>query len=121
MDNHFGRFADDCCGSFALTELLVTYGSNRLLANIIGFGFGAALAATLACPLPSNGWMRPFHYLGEISYGLYLWHLLVLLSLLHMTTLRGQSLLWVILMGTIALASLSWHLMEKHWLTRSGH
>lgn len=86
--------------------------------TLLAMGFGAALAAMLACPLPSGGWMRPWHYLGEISYGIYLWHFLVLLSLLQMTALRGQGLLWVLLMGTLALASLSWHLMEKHWVAR---
>ena len=86
--------------------------------TLLALGFGAALAAMLACPLPSGGWMRPWHYLGEISYGIYLWHFLVLLSLLQMTALRGQNLLWVMLLGTLALSSLSWHLMEKHWVTR---
>jgi peptidoglycan/LPS O-acetylase OafA/YrhL len=88
--------------------------------TLLAVGFGAALAAMLACPLPRGGWMRPWHYLGEISYGIYLWHFLVLLSLLQMTTLRGQGLLWVLLAGTLALASLSWHLMEKHWVMRAG-
>ncbi len=86
--------------------------------TLLALGFGAALAAMVACPLPSGGWMRPWHYLGEISYGIYLWHFLVLLSLLQMTALRGRSLLWVLLLGTLVFASLSWHLMEKHWVTR---
>jgi peptidoglycan/LPS O-acetylase OafA/YrhL len=87
--------------------------------TLLALGFGAALAAMLACPLPSGGWMRPWHYLGEISYGIYLWHFLVLLSLLQMTALRGQNLFWVMLLGTLALASLTWHLMEKQWVSRS--
>jgi peptidoglycan/LPS O-acetylase OafA/YrhL len=86
--------------------------------TLLALGFGAALAAMLACPLPTGGWMRPWHYLGEISYGIYLWHFLVLLSLLQMTALRGRSLLWVLLLGTLVLASLSWHLVEKLWVTR---
>jgi peptidoglycan/LPS O-acetylase OafA/YrhL len=86
--------------------------------TLLAVGFGAALAAVLTCPLPSGGWMRPWHYLGEISYGIYLWHFLTLLSLVQMTALRGQGLLWVLLAGTLALSSLSWHLMEKHWVVR---
>ncbi len=89
--------------------------------TLLALGFGAALATMLACPLPSGGWMRPWHYLGEISYGIYLWHFLVLLSLLQMTALRGQNLFGVMLMGTLALASLTWLLMEKQWVARSSH
>jgi hypothetical protein len=43
---------------------------------------------------------------------------LVLLSLLQMTPLRGSSLLWAVMLGTLALAASSWHLMEKHWVAR---
>jgi peptidoglycan/LPS O-acetylase OafA/YrhL len=86
--------------------------------TLLALGFAAALAAALTCPLPSGGWMRPMHYLGEISYGIYLWHFLVLLSLLQMSPLRGTSLLWAVLLGTLALAATSWHLMEKHWVAR---
>lgn len=88
--------------------------------TLLALGFGAALAAVLVCPLPSGGAMRLLHGLGQISYGIYLWHFLVLLSLLQLTTLRGSTLLWVVMAGTIALAALSWHLMEKHWVARSG-
>jgi peptidoglycan/LPS O-acetylase OafA/YrhL len=86
--------------------------------TLLALGFGTAMAAMLACPLPSGRWMRPWHYLGEISYGIYLWHFLLLLALLQQTTLRGYDLLWVLLAGTLTLSSLSWHLMEKHWLKK---
>lgn len=86
--------------------------------TLLSLGFGAALAAMIACPLPSGSWIRPWHYLGQISYGIYLWHFLVLLSLLQMTALRGETLLWVLLLGTLVLASFSWHVMEKHWVSR---
>lgn len=86
--------------------------------TLLALGFGAAMAAILACPLPKGGWMRPWHYLGEISYGIYLWHFLVLLALLQLTALRGSALLWVLLAGTLTLSSMSWHLMEKHWVKK---
>lgn len=86
--------------------------------TLLAMGFAAALAAALTCPLLSGGWMRPFHYFGEISYGIYLWHFLVLLSLIQMTPMRGTSLLWAVLLGTLVLAASSWHLMEKHWVAR---
>ncbi len=31
--------------------------------TLLALGFAAALAAMLACPMPSGGWMRPWHYL----------------------------------------------------------
>ena len=69
----------------------------------------------------SGGWvMRPFRYLGEISYGIYLWHLPVLLTLLEKTTWQGGRLLGATMIFTIILASLSWHGFEKLWLTKSN-
>jgi hypothetical protein len=35
-----------------------------------------------------------------------------------MTPLRGSSLLWAVMLGTLALAASSWQLMEKHWVAR---
>lgn len=85
----------------------------------LALGFGAAMAAVLTCPFPSGALIRVLHYMGQISYGIYLWHFLILLSLLKLTSMRGNALLWMVLTGTVALSSMSWHLMEKHWVRRS--
>ncbi len=58
----------------------------------LALGFGAVQKSMLSCPLPSGGWMRPWHYLGEFSNGIYLWHFLVLQSLLQMNALSKQNL-----------------------------
>ena len=77
------------------------------------------VAAAVACPV-GGGWLFwPLRYLGEISYGLYLWHLPVLLTLMDKTPWRAGSLLWGTLAGTVVLAMFSWHAYEKPWL-RSG-
>ena len=80
----------------------------------------AGFAALLACVVmirASGGWvMRPFRYLGEISYGIYLWHIPVLLTFLDKTQWQGIQLLSATMISSIVLASLSWHGFEKLWL-----
>jgi peptidoglycan/LPS O-acetylase OafA/YrhL len=53
-------------------------------------------------------------YLGKISYGLYLWHMPVLLSLKPIFGARPGILLAWVLVLSVAMASLSWHGFEKH-------
>jgi peptidoglycan/LPS O-acetylase OafA/YrhL len=81
----------------------------------LALGFGAALAAVITCPVQGSSLLKPLRYLGEISYGIYLWHFPILLTLLSLPGLRGGRLFLVLLFGSILLASLSWHLLEKHW------
>jgi len=104
--------------------LLVTYdsywahtGMVVFFRTLLALGFGAALAAVVTCPLRGGGMLRPARYLGQISYGIYLWHFPMLLALLTLPGLRGTVLFVTLLVGTIVLASLSWHLMEKHWIS----
>ena len=84
--------------------------------TLLAMGFGALLAASITCPLRGTGILRPIRYLGQISYGIYLWHMPIVLTLVVQPDLRGSRLLVWTLIGAISLASLSWHLMEKHWV-----
>lgn len=66
---------------------------------------------------------RPVRYLGEISYGVYLWHLPLLLAIqdwLGYRTFSGH--FWVLLALTVAstvlVASLSWRLLEQPLMGR---
>lgn len=87
--------------------------------TLVCAGFAALLACVVMLPV-SGGWaMRPFRYLGEISYGIYLWHFPVLLTLLDKTQWKGGRLLGATMIFTIIIASLSWHGFEKLWLNRS--
>lgn len=83
---------------------------------LLSIGFAGLLALFLMLPGNGRGWMRPWTYLGEVSYGLYLWHLPVLMGMIAQTTWRGASLLKATLIGTFILAAMSWHFFEKLWL-----
>ena len=72
--------------------------------------------------------LRPVRYLGEISYGVYLWHLPLLLAIqdrLGYDTFSGH--FWILLALTAAssvlVASLSWRLLERpliRWVSSDG-
>jgi peptidoglycan/LPS O-acetylase OafA/YrhL len=76
-----------------------------------------------ACALNGKVWLfltTPLRYLGTISFGLYLWHLPVMLSLKEVTWLGPERALpWVIGL-TIIFASVSWHFFEQPLMRRFG-
>ncbi len=87
--------------------------------TLVCAGFAALMACVVMVP-GSGGWvLRPFRYLGEISYGIYLWHLPVLLTLVEKTPWKGSRLLGATMIFTIILASLSWHGFEKLWMNKN--
>jgi peptidoglycan/LPS O-acetylase OafA/YrhL len=58
----------------------------------------------------------PFDFLGQISYGIYLWHLIVILLLKEAGTPVGIEFLARATAYTVALATLSYYGFEKPWL-----
>lgn len=81
----------------------------------LGLTFGALVLLAVQLPDLTRVWpLRPFDYLGEISYGIYLWHLPVLLALGKMPVPASPAtMLWMTLAGVITLAALTWHLFEQ--------
>lgn len=81
---------------------------------LLSAGFAAMLCAALTFPWAGSRLLAPLRYVGDISYGLYLWHMLVLVAVTSaMPQLPGPKLLVFVLALTFGLAILSWHLLEK--------
>jgi peptidoglycan/LPS O-acetylase OafA/YrhL len=100
---------------------------NPLMAFIIG-----TMLLALIEPLPGFKWLasKPMVWLGEISYGIYLWHYPVLMFLARgvlsewRSPVLGLAALMLCLVATLTLASLSYYglekpIMQKHWKLRS--
>lgn len=60
----------------------------------------------------------PFWYLGEISYGIYLWHILVIRSLSDAKIFTAPEFLFWTLFFTITLSAFSWHFVEQPLIKR---
>jgi peptidoglycan/LPS O-acetylase OafA/YrhL len=75
-----------------------------------------ACVVFVACTLNNKLWLKltaPLRYMGVISYGIYLWHLPVLLSVQKIEGITPQEALPVIMAITVLLSAISWHLFEK--------
>lgn len=77
-----------------------------------------AMVVTLPGSVHRAVWLAPWRYLGEISYGIYLWHLPVLLTVMALPGATGSRLLVLVMIGTLALASATWHMMERPMIER---
>jgi len=70
--------------------------------------------------LPSPRWRATWRRLGELSYGVYLWHAIVLMLLIANTTWRGPTLLAATVLPTLLLAAVGWVLLERPILRRAA-
>lgn len=122
----FAAFAAGVAGLTLCQQLLVTFGPVywHNLWTVVGFRSLAAVAcallvyAAVRVPAPvMQALPRGLTYLGTISYGIYLWHMPVLV-VAQRQGFRAGSLLLVTLAGTLVLATASWELYERRWIAR---
>jgi peptidoglycan/LPS O-acetylase OafA/YrhL len=102
--SHANYWGDAAMVIFWRTGLATTFGALVLFASV----------------LPDIArWLRPLDYLGDVSYGIYLWHLPVILTLTaHSVAGSPAALLMWTLAVVIALSALTWHLMERPIIRR---
>jgi peptidoglycan/LPS O-acetylase OafA/YrhL len=86
-----------------------------LFRTLLAISFGVVVfAASIVTPSGLLGKIvSPFYYLGTISYGIYLWHLPVLLSLKHIAWLTPIYALPLVVGITIIFATVSWYFFEQ--------
>lgn len=102
-----------------LAHFHITTSSNTRTGNVLiyestlALSLGFMLYALAGRGVAWLGW-SPLRYIGRISYTMYLVHLGIILVLLPY--FRGLALTALALAATIAYASLSWFLMERHLL-----
>jgi peptidoglycan/LPS O-acetylase OafA/YrhL len=86
---------------------------------LLTLGMAGLVAAAVTFPWASIRLLAPLRYVGEISYGIYLWHLPILHVLkTHVPEIQGYSLLGHVVVCTLVLSSFSWHAFEKPWVRR---
>jgi len=57
--------------------------------------------------------VKPFDYLGKISYGMYLWHFPIMVLVVSALHLEPTLLFATSLVGTVVVASISWRFVER--------
>jgi peptidoglycan/LPS O-acetylase OafA/YrhL len=67
----------------------------------------------------ADRWLRPVNYLGETSYGIYLWHMFAVEIIVRRLGWIELPALLAVLAVTIALSALSWHAFEKPLMRRA--
>jgi peptidoglycan/LPS O-acetylase OafA/YrhL len=80
----------------------------------LGAFFLCVLAAAVRLPQAlASRWMAPVNALGEVSYGIYLWHLFAVELFVHAWGMERMPALLAVLALTLALSIASWTLLEK--------
>lgn len=108
-------------GLFALTSSILLFATNNPLAKIfidpLAYASIVIYLSTAACRSLNLG------KYGDISYGIYLYHFPIIQLLIDVGVFKIN--VWIGLVATflitLALALVSWHLIEKRLLKRTSH
>ena len=103
-------------GLFWRTPWIITFSRTLFALTLVTLVFSA-------CCLQGRVWLmltHPLRYLGEISYGVYLWHLPVIMALKRLPWVDGATALPIVIGMTTLFASVSWHFFEKPIMARWG-
>lgn len=112
-------------GILAISQLwpVMRLASNTRAANTLVYSLSVLGSVSLvAWTLADRGWLRsflstrPMRFIGQISYTMYLVHLIPIFLLEHYTH-SGPLIALIALPVTLAYATLSWFLMEKPLIT----
>lgn len=71
-----------------------------------------------ALAFSQHPFVRRLHPTIDISYGVYLWHMVVVNTLVHWAIASGFSAFVIVIVGSIVLGTISWYAVEKPALTR---
>jgi len=86
---------------------------------LLGMGFAAVVCCAITLPHAAHPLWKPLRYWGDINYGLYLWHFLVITAMTGMAaSLEGGRLLVHVFIWTTLLSVASWHLIEQPNIAR---
>lgn len=89
-----------------------------------GVGFASVIAASYLGRGPGIDWarLRPFVFVGIVSYGFYLWHVPVILFAKRLGLLPSDfvAAAALTLPISLAIATASWHLLERPMIARAS-
>jgi len=71
------------------------------------------VTAVLLPNVLARRWLAPFHLVGEMSYGIYLWHLFAITLAIEAFGKRPAEVLAATLVSTLAVSAVSWLAFER--------
>lgn len=87
-----------------------------LFRSLVAAFAAVAVLAALAVPRRLSPAWRPLLHLGRISYGIYLWHLIVLTLVQRHVPVQGVLAVLLIIGATLVLSEISWRWVEQPFI-----